>query len=386
MSVVSSSDLIGAHMVWDGAGTPTIPEQLLPSGPDPMGQIKAKGQFDGSAVEQVCEIAGRVCYDSFGAGRDSVAYHGHIQEVGHHSVLRHVNLTFEIPTPNPYMVATYLSCRPGVLVTDVRGDSIRATVSLQSAVEWQKWSAVHPFLMYRDGGCEDSMDALGRAIRNAYHIHAPIVMHEGLDLEGPAWAGVTTVMPNKREEMWLTLLLTGSRGFSHELVRHTYRTAPSQRSTRYVDENGSPWVPHPLVTQFASDCPDEFGDLVSTQEDGKGLIFDGARWVYKKIVDRLQPWLAEKGANKLTARKQARGAARGYLGNALYTEVVFSASVEQWLCMLGQRASGPADAEIREVFCKTLPLLQGSRYGAEFDHLELRPAEDGIGQVVTDAA
>jgi hypothetical protein len=46
----------------------------------------------------------------------------------------------------------------------------------------------------------------------------------------------------------ITLYLYGSRGFTHEQVRH--RFAISQRSTRYVDEDGSPYIMHPLVAAY----------------------------------------------------------------------------------------------------------------------------------------
>jgi thymidylate synthase ThyX len=83
-----------------------------------------------------------------------------------------------------------------------------------------------------------------------------------------------------------------------------------------------------------------------------------------------------------TARKQARGAARGYLGNALFTELIFSASVAQWRRILAQRLNAAADAEIREMAADVLPILKGCRYGSDFADMNTKPSPDGIGVVL----
>jgi thymidylate synthase ThyX len=84
----------------------------------------------------------------------------------------------------------------------------------------------------------------------------------------------------------------------------------------------------------------------------------------------------------MTARKQARGMARGYLGNALQTEMLFSASVAQWKRMLEQRLTPAADAEIRLVYELALAELKRSRYGAAFERYELVDSPDGLGKVL----
>ncbi len=55
-----------------------------------------KDQDQGTDMERLTEAAGRECYDSYGIGRSSEGFHKHIVEVGHGSVLRHVNWTFRI--------------------------------------------------------------------------------------------------------------------------------------------------------------------------------------------------------------------------------------------------------------------------------------------------
>ena len=181
-------------------------------------------------------------------------------------------------------------------------------------------------------------------------------------------------------------------GNSHELVRHRWRTAVSQRSTRYVDESESEWVMHPLVAAFMEAHKHDPVDFVIDLGDEKCptdsssitpqlmAIKAACSRTYIGLVKALEPWLVAKGVDKGTARKQARGAARGLLGNALETEVMFSASVAQWLHVLSMRAADAADAEIRLGFAMAaLPELKRSRYGDRFAHLELVPASDGIG-------
>jgi thymidylate synthase ThyX len=195
------------------------------------------------------------------------------------------------------------------------------------------------------------------------------------------WSSV--VPPEHHEEKWISVFLYGSRGFSHEQVRHRFRTGVSQRSTRFVDEDGSPWIDHPLVQEFlASESA-----LASMKEMVSGRIEyakEYARRAYADIAYELQRWLTNKGLNKLTARKQARGAARGYLGNALSTGMIFSASVAQWKRMLRLRCSEFSDAEIRAVFVEALSELKASRYEADFAGFSLKPASDGIGQVAVE--
>jgi thymidylate synthase ThyX len=103
------------------------------------------------------------------------------------------------------------------------------------------------------------------------------------------------------------------------------------------------------------------------------------------MAKELQAWLASRGVDAMTARKQARGAARGYLGNALYTDMVFSASVAQWRRMLRLRCCDPADAEIRVLAAAALPGLKASRHGDRFASFDTAPAKDGLGLVAVEA-
>jgi thymidylate synthase ThyX len=182
------------------------------------------------------------------------------------------------------------------------------------------------------------------------------------------------VPPANNNERFISFYLSGSRGFSHEQVRH--RFGISQRSTRYCDESASPWVMHPLMEKYLEETKDQelsFGGVT---------VMSTAKSYYDSVVAKLQPWLMSKGVDKLTARKQARGTARGFLGNALKTEMIFTASVNDWKIICGQRANDAADAEIRMMYEQVIDGLLHSQYVDEFKGMELVPARDGLGKAL----
>jgi thymidylate synthase (FAD) len=222
----------------------------------------ATGQDEGSDAARLIECAGRTCYDSYGKGRASSQYHGHILEVGHGSVLEHAVINFYI-------------------------------------------------------------------------------------------TGI-------------------SRGCSHEWVRHKAGTAISQRSTRYVDESDSAWAWHPFI-------------LKHIDAEALGLLADAetaCKQAYLTTVECLQKILVEKGLDKATARKQARGAARGVLGNALETSMVWSANIRAMRNVIEQRCSPFADAEIRQLANRVFEEARNvcPEYFADY---VCHPCEDGIGFYVT---
>lgn len=149
-------------------------------------------------------------------------------------------------------------------------------------------------------------------------------------------------------------------------------------STRYVSEDESPWINHPLIQEYLAD-----GELPTALKGALnskiGETIQLAKQIYSEVNESLYKWLLARGVDKGTARKQARGAARGYLGNALATELIFSASVGQWKRMLRLRCSAPADAEIRAVFVEVLHELKASRYADSFKNFDLVPSSDGMG-------
>ncbi len=176
------------------------------------------------------------------------------------------------------------------------------------------------------------------------------------------------------EHVSLTFFLSGiSRGLTHELVRHRVGVAISQRSTRYVDESESAWVPHPLEDLYL-DTESPGGNHLMSLE---GCVMM-AKDKYKEVVGNLEAWLTGRGVDKLTARKQARGVARGYLGNALMTEMVWTCNLRALKQILKQRANQHADAEIRvlanRLYEEALPY-----WPTYLGCYHKRPCPDGIG-------
>lgn len=191
------------------------------------------------------------------------------------------------------------------------------------------------------------------------------------------------------EHVSFTFFLSNiSRGLTHELVRHRAGAAISQRSTRYVDESESDYVHHPLVEKhiLQNDILSDFSDQKDSVEcsEVNSAIRDieeamsASRKAYSSVVKFLEYKLTSQGLDKLAARKQARGAARGYLGNALMTEMVWSCNLRALRNVIEQRANPAADAEIRvlanelyEVAIKICP-----EYLKDYEKI---PCNDGIG-------
>lgn len=142
-------------------------------------------------------------------------------------------------------------------------------------------------------------------------------------------------------------------------------------STRYVNETGSPWIFHPLLNKYldSREVPLHLKERLTPYIEN-AVVY--GRTAYKLIVEALQRDLIDNGVDEFTARKQARGAARGLLGNALETELVWSANVRALRGMLEQRANPAADAEIRElahevwkIMVQELPI-----YFKDYEHIE----------------
>lgn len=365
-----------ARLVWDGGDEVHIPEE--------MGKPRAD-QLQGTVREQLSELGGRACYDSVGTGRSSPDYHKHIQEVGHLSVYEHAHMTVQIKLP--IKALTFLN-RPGLWVENRFGDGFRVTFNPRNILDWDMWSeqiGVDDFI--KRGSSDNIGDILSFHAEQAYPM---MVVPRERDEEMVAVYKQLShaAEPETGEEKWVSMFMVGSRGMSHELVRHGDRTGISQRSTRFVQENESEWIDHPLVQEFLASkdlLPDDPENRIRGALSGIiGDVKFSAKDVYAKTVDHLQKWLTAKGVDKFTARKQARGAARGYLGNALSTELIFSASVAQWKRMLRMRCSAPADGEIRAVFVEVLSELKKSRYAADFETFSLEPSPDGIGQCMAE--
>lgn len=361
-----------ARLVWDGGKEVRIPEEA---------GTPREDQMQGSAGERLSELSGRICYDSLGKGRSSPEYHKHIQEVGHFSVYAHPQITVFVAGEKMEfgraLTARTLVNRPGLFVRFTK-EGVVLTYNPRVLIEWDVWS--------------DPEDPDEKWLKDILRYHAeqewpmitPCNGFRATDRLLEISLVSHRINPSHNEEKWLSLFVAGSRGFSHEQVRHNWRCGISQRSTRFVAEDESPWVDHPLVQEYLKAGIPETTPALLRMVGAISTVKENARKAYSIVASDLQEWLISRGVEKITARKQARGAARGYLGNALYTELIFSASVAQWKRMLRLRCSAPADAEIRAVYAEVLRELQGSRYADDFREFSLTESTDGLGLVLVE--
>ena len=336
-----------------------LPKEVLPEGRDKS----FDHQFLGTNIENLCELSGRLCYDSVNQEktRNTHDYFNHILEVNHTSILEHVNLTFEVIGKDYYG----LSClnRPGVnckLVWNEGKDCFmwRITANLRSILEWKKHNNSYSNILWEN-------------IEHKAKQLAPIIFKNS-KVKLDYYPCVEIVRPKDEDEIWISFFISGvSRALSHELIRHKYGTAVSQRSTRYVDESESQWVWHPLIIKYLTE------DLDTRQCDFLGCKYN-CQHVYKDCVNSIVEKLINVGVDKFTARKQARGAARGILGNALSTEMIFSASLKQWSHIILMRANEGADGEIRILLNKVYNILR-ERFPKHFVGFSTKQCKDGIG-------
>lgn len=368
-----------AKIVYDGSGV-HLPEEMMPLPKNASNvdffrvtkSLSERGLLAGSELENVAELAGRICYDSLSAKkcRKSEDYHVHIHQVGHYSVYEHTPITIALTAASMAAEAElYRNCsnRPGVWIQhDNDEDIYRVTANFRAIIEWDEHG--------------DGSNYVGEALKTAGHSQAPMIITKEGDYSGDH-LGVM-IDPKFEHEQWISMYMQGSRGFSHEQVRHKYMTAVSQRSTRYVDESSSSWVIHPLLSKIIQETGNESLKYINMN------VSEVACKAYDDIARILQKYLIDRGVDKFTARKQARGAARGYLGNALSTEMIFSASVSQWNWMLKMRASKFADAEIRVIYAGyddsspcVINALRQSRYASYFKRWRCEDSPDGIGRV-----
>ena len=375
---------IGAELIWDGTDEIRIPER--------MGKPR-EGQMEGTPAEQLTELAGRICYNSLGSktSRSSADYIKHILDVGHLSIGEHYHITLFLESSNKNfldIISFLMLNRPWVWVTPMSPNAVRITLNIRVAMEFNKWSKTLSEMIPNYPISEAAH--LSAIISDCFHELAPRLIGQphpaavSMAVQQLEISASETVPPETDAEKWISLHVYGSRGLTHEAVRHGDFTAFSQRSTRYCNEGDSSWTLHPLIQQYLKEA-----DSTSALIGGEGLktFIGDARDLYKTWVKRLVPFIKAKldpddPYAKTTARKQARGAARGLLGNALETELVFSASVMEWRHIFRMRAAAAADGEIRVAACRALLACKASRYGDRFDDLELVEASDGTGHML----
>jgi thymidylate synthase ThyX len=347
--------------------------------PESMGKPK-DGQLAGTIYENLGELASRICYDSLGTGRTSEKLHEHILDVKNHSIYEHIVFTigFDLTCTGirPIEFLKAFANRKGLWFEDARKNGeFEVTVNLRTILEWERHT--------RGFNNTSITAAFGDVLRKWAHKFVPMIVPDP-PTDSLIAPSILQGTYHKYEDLTddqanITLYLYGSRGFTHEQVRH--RFAMSQRSTRYVDEDGSPYIEHPLVTKYLRESPPL--EAIPIAEAIQASIA-ADRHTYRALVEALQKFCMERMGmtDKTAARKQARGASRGYLGNALASDMLFTTNVTGWKWILSQRKNKLADAEIRQVYTPALEALQSSNYGDRFAEFTLVPSPDGLGTVL----
>lgn len=363
---------MNAALIYDGSKIQLPPGTLKP----------APGQLVGTQFDQLGEVACRECYDSFGVdeetgksrGRTSEKLHSHILDVKNHSVYEHANFTIGFADTHVDKIIRACLNRKGLWIEPLGASEIEVSVNFRSILEWER---------HTNRTNETVATAvIGEIFKKFTSLLAPQIV-PSFELSETAESQINhcTLRPSwelNDDQAWISLWLYGSRGFTHEQVRHRY--AISQRSTRYVDEDGSPYIEHPLITKWFADDeidPHERGYMRNRINES----MQADRLTYKSLVGYLTEYCS-KSMDKTSARKQARGAARGYLGNALASSMIYSTSVNGWKWILSQRKCVAADAEIRQIYTPALAALKSSQYGDRFASFVEVPSPDGIGTVL----
>ena len=381
-----------ARLVWDGDKI-RVPEEM---------GTPAPGQLTGTPLEQLTELAVRICYHSLGTdengkprGRSTedtlaniMARDRPASETKHFSTLEHANKTIEfcdVPSIAHEEFLLAFVNRPGCHLRWGSG-KFRVTINLRAVLEWDKWSAI----LIREHGPDQDIDIakwwsdVGEAIRFVLQSFAPLIIDSCRPLCPDVADAIYLIQPETAAEEWVSLWLRESRGFTHEMVRH--RFAISQRSTRYCDETEAVFHKHPLLEEFAAEThldggvKEEARQTVIRHADLAALH---ARKAYAVLVEELETWLKARGGVKARdARKQARGAARYYMGHNLDSQMIFSAPTWGWRHILYLRGVEGADAPIRAVAVEMLEAIRESRYAARFEDIEIVPATDGLGSAL----
>lgn len=357
-----------------------IPKEMLPENGIPFSH-----HFQGTQQENLVELACRNCYESGKQikTRKSADLHQHINEVGHGSTQQHLNITLSFKKADINFITNFYRCfidRPGITICDdfydpvnemMKSQHIRVTANARSIVEWFKYPGNYYSHM------------IGHAFQFHLNKLAPNIC-KLQSLHG-MFADSELVTPVHDNEVWLSYYIKASRIFSHELVRHHFNTAISQRSGRYCDESNTEWSWSPFIEEYWNEIDHLFPDstMRESAETPSDIQYDASN-VYIKLVDFLEKKLIDKGMDKFHARKQSRSAARGVLGNALATELIFSASIAAWRNIILQRCSNFADAEIRLVISQVFDDLCQRQF-LKRELFNVAPATDGFGYHITKA-
>lgn len=142
-----------------------------------------------------------------------------------------------------------------------------------------------------------------------------------------------------------------SRACSHQLVRHRIASY-SQKSQRYVNENGFDFITPPAV-QAVPEALTEYNKIISEISESYSKIADILTEYHKNEL--MKNGLDEKTATS-KARKTANEDARFILPNACETKIIVTMNVRSLFNFFRHRCCNRAQWEIRDVANEMLRL------------------------------
>lgn len=286
---------------------------------------------------KLIEMAGRTCYKSEDKITEDSAsrFVKMIVKAGHYSVLEHANKIFEVSaetyaylkqTPN----SKYFNFSEGEGAFIVSGN-FRAWLEL--------------ILEQVAGNYTLGM----QAIRDYFVKNYPDVFP---DL--PIWGERTAIVlpenaldpAEKLIHATRTCRFITNRGVTHEMVRHRPTWAYSHESTRYVNYKGGMEFIRPMWSK----C------IKVLDKGGRVLVKDDASRAEQLWLDAM--YLAETRYGTLIKLGWRPEQARGVLPHDLKTEIVCTATLENWQHMLDLRTSKAAHPQIRALMQPVLVDLE----------------------------
>ncbi|MBW7856838.1 MAG: FAD-dependent thymidylate synthase [Leptonema sp. (in: Bacteria)] len=291
-----------------------------------------RNQFSGNDYENMLEYAGRICYDSFGKekSRPSVEYLQHIVESRHTSVLGHGLIHIKWPSENyvKEFVWNYRSEPGWYIYEQVLSVNLRFVERNLSSL-YQNYPEIVKLFADRYPNIIETKEVAAKTELN----EAATGQHS-----------------------WLNFEVGCSRSCSHELIRHSFQSSISQRSTRYVNESEFKPILHPIVETLDTETCTKINDIT---ENIRRQIVDG----YTTVISLVKDGLSIQGsATNLT--KTARGAAARLLPHGLPTKIVYSVSIRELKEIIQQRVveGGVADLEIYRVALQMKRIAQDHKF------------------------
>lgn len=357
--------MISAQLVFDGINDVLVPTSMSTPTPE---------QLIGTPNEQLGELASRICYDSLGydengkpRGRSSAKLHQHILEVKNHSVYEHINFTvgiYESGLPS-YKIYRNLLNRKGVYIELPDDGSVQITYNPRVILEWERHN--------NETNSNEFNNTLFLTLYDYASKLIPQILRPTQNLIGGF--NCSAIQNLNTNQQWISLYLADSRSWSHEQVRHRFPCeekfqdnefwAISQRSTRYVDESESDYVPNPLIEEYLDD-PEQSDYNRHMVKQYLNETETVTKKTYNIVNLLLSQYMETKGLDKTAARKQSRGAARDYLCNALATEMIYSAPISGWQWIIANRANPLADSRMQKVYSVVKQILKDSIHGQYF--------------------